>query len=381
MRRDGFGGPHFASHSHAEALQRRVAGRLALRRHDIALDRAFDSHLLGGRYPSNAGLLPVPSLRTRISRLPKAELPLFRHLYVGIPDSAADVADPRRQRDCATDQHRDRVGKVLWSLYVVALPIASLYLLRVLRRDRYSVLLRLPARLVLLLGSRRLPCDGHRDASLHSRPRARRAMARAEDVATWARAFALVAAAAMLWHALVFAQLLFDFGLLWMLWRADRPRDRLLAPAPMGPSIGLAIAWALVTLRSCPASTPHATDWPPLLDKVIRFFDSIGSAFPSWSSYALLFALLLAIGSMAKSRVPPASASSQGLTWRVENPFAWLCLAAVMSYLAMPNVFLGVEGISNRQPWFAAILVVFAWNPPARALPRAALFAPPASPA
>lgn len=261
-------------------------------------------------------------------------------------------------------------GRVIWTLYAVGLPLSSLYLLRVLGRDRWAVLLVFPIVLsywviggffaygtagpLLVLGLA---------ASVRwlSRP-------------TWPRGAVLAAlfAAAHLWHALVFAQLCFDFGALWLLARFEDPRARLRALAPLVPALGLFCAWTLAGLQGH-VPRARAAVWPPFFDNAAHFFEFIGPVIPQASGAIVVLAVVLAVGAIPRLRLAPAAPEPS--PFRVETPFAWLAALSVVLYMILPSKWLGVEGLGNRQPWVAALLLVFAWSLPARPWPRAALLA------
>jgi hypothetical protein len=256
---------------------------------------------------------------------------------------------------------------VVLTLYAVGLPAASLYLLRVLGRDRWAVLLVYPllisywviggffafatAAPLLVLG---LACA-----------------VRWFEAASWRHgaALAVIACALHLWHSLVLAQLLFDVGVLWLLVRFDDARARLRALAPLVPSLAIFAAWMLATVHGrAPGTRPPL--WPPFLDNAGHFFEFIGPIVPGATGAVMLLALVVAAGALAPGRAAPEAGR-----FRVPNPFAWLALLAALSFLCFPVVCFGVEGIDNRQPWLAALLFVFGWSLPARAAPRAALLA------
>ena len=261
----------------------------------------------------------------------------------------------------------ETAGRVVWTLYAVGLPAASLHLLRVLGRDRWAVVLVFPIVLsywvvggffafataapLLVLGL----ALGVRWLKAPSGP--------------GGVAFAAVVAALHLWHALAFAQLLFDFGVLWLLFRFDDARARLRALLPLAPALALFAAWLLVTVHGrAPAQRPAA--WPPFLANAGQFFEFIGPMLPGAAGAAAILALLVAAGMLARAR--PAPSAAEG-AFRLANPFALLSLLAAVSYLVFPATCFGVEGIHNRQPWIAALLFVFAWSLPAGRAARAAL--------
>ncbi len=259
----------------------------------------------------------------------------------------------------------ETAGRVLWTLYAVGLPIASLRLLGVLRRDPWCVLLVFPLVIsywviggffgfatgmpLLLLGLA--------------------ASVRWLEAPTLRRGAALAAlvVAAFLWHALIFAQLALDFGVLWLLHRAESGRARAWAAAPLAPAIAIFVAWMMAAVHGrAPGRKPP--QWPPFLQNASHFFDYLGPL-PQAAGVAFLLVLVLAAGAAA---VPATSPEASG-AFRVKRPFTWLAILAALSYAILPNACFGVEGLNNRQPYFAALLFVFGWTLPARRGARALL--------
>ncbi len=259
----------------------------------------------------------------------------------------------------------ETAGRILWTLYAVGLPAASLYLLAVLRRDRWSVLLVYPILLSYWV-------IGGFFAFATAAPLLVLGLAlgvRWLEAPSWRRgaAFAAVMCAVELWHALVFAQLLLDFGVLWVLRRSGGGRARLRALVPVAPAVALFAAWMLTTFPGRPPGARPPV-WPPLLGNAARFFEFIGPVIPGAASAALILALAILAGALAAARPPPGP-------FRLANPAAFLALIALLCFVVLPGDCFGVEGISNRQPWIAALLLVFGWPLPSRPALRAALLA------
>ncbi len=259
----------------------------------------------------------------------------------------------------------ETAGRVLWTLYAVGLPVASLHLLRVLRRDPWSVLLVFPLVIsywviggffafatgmpLLLLGLavsvRWLEAPSRRRGLL----------------------LAAIVAAALLWHALIFAQLALDFGVLWCLHRAENGRARTRALAPLVPALAIFVAWMAASIQGrTPGRRPPL--WPPFFDNAAHFFAYLG---PLPQAVGAMFLLALVLAVFAATR--PASAPGASFAFRVKSPFTWLAIVSTAGYVLLPSTCFGVEGINNRQPYFAALLFVFGWSLPARRLPRAVL--------
>lgn len=259
----------------------------------------------------------------------------------------------------------ETAGRVVWTLYAVALPVTSVYLLRVLGRDPWAVLLVYPLVISYWV-------IGGFFAFATGAPLLVLGLAWAVrwfEAPSWRRgaALATLGCALHLWHSLVFAQLLFDVGVLWLLFRFDDVRARGRALLPLLPSLGFFAAWMLATVHGRAPGT-RAAGWPPFLDNASHFFDYIGPIIPGAAGAVALFALLVGAGALGSGAARPPAGS-----FRVQNPFGWLALLAALSYLCFPVNCFGVEGINNRQPWLAVLLFVFAWGLPARPAARATL--------
>lgn len=261
----------------------------------------------------------------------------------------------------------ETAGRVMWTLYAAGLPAASLFLLRVLGRDRWAVLLVFP--LVLSYWA-----VGGFFAFATSGPLFVLGLALAVrwlEAPTPGRGVAFAAALCVLhlWHTMAFVQLLLDFGVLWILHRAEDGRARLVALWPTLPSLGLFAAWMLATIRGRPPGS-RPPSWPPFSDNAGRFFEYLGPILPEATGVAVVLAALVLGSALARSR-----RTAPHPAFRVDNPFGWLALIAVAGYLVFPSACFGVEGINNRQAWFAAVLFVAGWTLPARPAVRAAILA------
>ncbi|WP_437973165.1 hypothetical protein WMF11_30065 [Sorangium sp. So ce295] len=267
-------------------------------------------------------------------------------------------------------------GKVLLTAYTVALPAASMLLLRVLRRDRWCVLLVFP-----LVHSYWV--SGGFFAFATAPPLVVLGLAVAvrwldRPTPRLGVGLAAIAVALLLWHALALAQLLLDVTLLWALWRAPGPRERWRALLPLTPSLALFAVWVGRSVLTRPSGAPvprPVAAWPPFFENAAQLPELVGVLLPISVGYVLLFALLVVAGATAEPAAPHASPESPAARYRVPNAFAVLALASVVCHLVLPSYCLGVEGINNRHPWMAALLFTFAWTLPARPAPRAGLLA------
>ncbi len=260
----------------------------------------------------------------------------------------------------------EAAGRIVWTLYAVGLPLASLGLLSALGRERWAVLAVFPlvvssywvaggffgfatAAPLYVLG---LTC-----------------VVRWLDQPTTRRGAELSAVmiALHLWHALVFAQLMLDFVVLWLL--RDRARDRRSrVPWPALPPIAVFAIWFVASIATRPPAS-HPPVWPPFLDNATHLLEFVGPSAP----VLVALGLLLSVATILGRRDPGPSLSSP--IFRVGSPFGLLAAVGVVAYLVLPSTCFGVEGVGNRQPWMAALLVVFAWRPPARGIARPAILA------
>jgi hypothetical protein len=253
---------------------------------------------------------------------------------------------------------------MMWTGYVVALPLAAVHMLRSLDRDRWGVLLVFPlimsywvtggffafataAPLVVLglsVGVRWLRTSTPRQAVT----------------------FALIACCVHLWHALAYAQLVFCFCGLWCLCRFDDLRSRAAALGPLLPSMALFAAWLGVgLLRRAPGG--RAPTWAPFFENARHILDPLAPLVPGSAGATVIFVVLLVACAFGFGvRVRRVSAP-----FRVATPFGWVALALGCSYFVLPSSCFGVEGIGNRQPWVAALLMVFAFPLPERRVARA----------
>ncbi|HEY4121522.1 MAG TPA: hypothetical protein VGM56_26835 [Byssovorax sp.] len=272
----------------------------------------------------------------------------------------------------------ETAGRLAWTAYMIALPLCALRLLRALRHDRWAVLLVFPIALSSWV-------SGGFFAFATAAPLVVLGVALSvEWLETPSRrrgaALAALLVALHLWHALAFAELLFDFGVLWLLVRMDDVRARLSALAPLAPSLALFAAWALTTVVGHAAGAQPAV-WVALRDKATGFFAYVVPEVPIATGVAIALAVVLlasaAGGAVARARgLRPANVETAATAaFRVENPALWLALGALALYAALPESCLGVQGIDNRHPWYAALFAVVAWRPPRRAVVARALVA------
>jgi hypothetical protein len=246
-------------------------------------------------------------------------------------------------------------GRLLWAAYVGGLVLATLRLLRVLGRARWAALLLFPIVLSYWVAG---GCFAYATAA----PLVVLGLSIGVehlDVPTRGRAIALgaVACALHLWHSIALAELGLAFGVLWLLRRFPSHRARALAVAPFAPAFALFVAWLAISPRGTAGG--GANVWPTFQESAPRFLDTIGPITPEAGGATMLFALVLAAGAAMR----PASGPGEDGGYRVASPFAWVALVAA-AYFVLPTSVRGVEGIANRLPWFAALMLVFGYGLP-----------------
>jgi hypothetical protein len=185
-----------------------------------------------------------------------------------------------------------------------------------------------------------------------------------------ARAGAALAACAcitLLWHGIAYVQLSLSVAVLWMSWRASNARARVVALAPMLPSLALFAAWTSSTFGTTSTKAAPAA-WQRPSEAAASIVAHVWATVPRASAQALIFCLFVAGGLALRRR---SERKLRDATWRVSNPFLVLGLVHLVAYFVLPISAAHVEGISNRFPYVAALAFVFAWELPRARLPRA----------
>ncbi len=262
-------------------------------------------------------------------------------------------------------------GKLLLTLDYAALVAAGAYLLRVLGRPRWALVLLFP-----LLHSRWTVIGGY----------AAYATAFPLIVLGWALTvrwlarldrgagvrLAVCLCVTLLWHGVGFAMLGLGFGGLWGLWRAPSLRARWLAVAPTLPSLALMALWIGSTFQK--KSAPSSLHWRPLWESADHLLDHVWATVPHATARAFLLAVVVIGGLVASTRNVGASGpTAGGRMWKVENPFLFLAGLYLVCFFLCPIDALGVEILSPRFSIQAAMAVVFAWNLPQPSALRAAV--------
>jgi hypothetical protein len=265
----------------------------------------------------------------------------------------------------------EAAGKLLLTLDYVGLVAASAYMLRVLGRPRWAIVLLFP-----FIHSRWTVIGGY----------AAYATAFPLIVLGWALSvrwlqrldrasgvkLGLCLCATLLWHGVGFAVLGLGFASLWLLWRAPSVRARVLAVAPALPPLALAALWVGSTFRHGGGSSEAR--WRPAWEAADKLLDHVWATVPHATARALLLAFLVIGGLVASSRNVGASGPTARM-WRVENPLLFFAALCMVGYFVLPIDALGVAILSPRLSIQAAMALVFAWNLPRPPMARAAVVA------
>jgi hypothetical protein len=258
-------------------------------------------------------------------------------------------------------------GKCLLSMGSAGLVAASVYLLHVLGRPRWAVVLVFP-----LIHSRWDITGGYTPY----------ATAMPILVLGWALAvrwfqrmdrlsgvaLALCLCATLWWHGIAFVVAGLGFAVLWGLWDAPSLRARVMSVAPTVPCLVQCAAWLAPTFGHKPAHSSPPT-WAGPLEALDSTVEYTWASIPHAQALAMVLAILVCAG-LVLGRANVGARPSAGPTWRVENPFLVLSLVYFLAYLAFPTQIGGVEGVSIRFPYPAVLAFVFAWNLPAGRVSR-----------
>jgi len=250
----------------------------------------------------------------------------------------------------------ETAGKLVYTAYVLGLPLASLRLLRVLDKDPCLVFLIFPLTFSYWFnGGFFAFCTGMPLITLGisegiqwlAKPSERRGAV-----------LALLLIAVFFWHALVFATLVQALFVLWLFARGKDLKARVVLTAPMIPALGLFLVWMRMNVLQRPSGPVKANCvYRPLWINTAEFLQSVGMLVAESYAQILLFCLLLVIffrfGTSARTRQ----------LFQIGNPFAILSLLAVAESLFLPRDCFGVEGLNHRQCWVAAYFLIFALEP------------------
>ncbi len=262
-------------------------------------------------------------------------------------------------------------GKVLLTIQNIGMVASSAYLLHVLGRPRWAIVLLFP-----LIHSRWTVVGGY----------AAYATALPLIVLGWALTVrwlhrldvpsGLVLAACLcvtlLWHGLAYAVLGLGYAGLWGLWRSPSIRARALSVAPTLPSFVLLVIWLGSTFEK--KTAPGAWVWRPAWEAADKLLLHVWATIPHATARALLLSVLV-IGGLVVSRRNVGGSGPMAQMWRVGNPFLFVAGLYLVAYFALPIGGLGVEVVSPRFSFSAALAFVFAWNLPAAPLSRVSVVA------
>jgi hypothetical protein len=261
----------------------------------------------------------------------------------------------------------DAGGKLLLTLDNVGLVAAGVYLLHVLGRSRWTIVLLFP-----LVHSRWTVIGGF----------VAYATAFPWVVLGWGltvqwlrrREFhsgvmlAGCLCVTLFWHGLAFAVLGMGFAVLWMLWRAPSWRVRATSVWPTVPSLVQFGLWIGSTFQR-----PHESSgwkWRPLWEAADHLLDHVVPTIPHATARALLLAGLLVGASMMVRRTLGASGPAARM-WRVDHPMLVLAALYLLGFFVLPSDGLHVEILAQRFSIHAAMAAVFAYNLPEAARMRA----------
>ena len=265
----------------------------------------------------------------------------------------------------------EAAAKLLLTLNNVAMVASSAYLLRLLGRPRWAVVLLFP-----LIHSRWTVIGGfvvYATAfplvvlgwALGVRWLRRRDRVSGVLLGLWL-------CVTLLWHGLGFGVLGLGFAGLWLLWRAPSMRARALAVVPTLPSLVLMVVWVGSTFQK--KAEPTSWHWRPGWEAADKLLDHVWATVPHATARALLLAILV-IGGLVLSRRNVGASGPAARMWRVDNPFLVVSGIYFAAYFLLPEDGLGVEVLSPRFSIQAATAAIFAWNLPSPRVMRASVVA------
>lgn len=261
--------------------------------------------------------------------------------------------------------------KLLLTLQNVAMVAAGAYLLRVLKRPRWAIVLLFP-----LIHSRWTVGGGY-VAYATSFPLIVLGWAfvvrwfERRDV-TMGVLLAACLSLALLWHGIAFAVLGLGFTGLWILWRAPSLRTRALSLLPTVPSLTLFAVWIGSTFRSKAESSRWR--WRQPWEAADGILYHVCPTTPHATALALLLCVLL-VGGLLVARRNMGASESGVRPWRVDNPFLFVAALYLIFYFILPIDALSVEVLSPRLSIQAATAAVFAWNLPSARVARTTVVA------
>jgi hypothetical protein len=265
----------------------------------------------------------------------------------------------------------ETAGKVMLSAQAVGMVGASAFLLRTLGRPRWALVLLFP-----LLQSRWTVTGGF-FAYATALPLVFLTLAllvrwlRAPSIRTGAPLAASLCAV-LLWHGIGFVTVGVGVAVLWFLWRAPSIRARALSVVPLVPALVLCAVWQKATFVDNPGK--HPPSWLPVADAAEALVEQVWLSIPHNEAFAIAFVILVIVSLSLGKRMGVAEPGARAM-WRVDNPFLIVSLAYLAGYFLFPMYVGGVEGLSNRFAYPAALSFVFAWDLPAERIKRSLVIA------
>lgn len=265
----------------------------------------------------------------------------------------------------------ESAGKVMLALQNVSMVAASIYLLRVLGRSRWAVLLMFP-----LIHSVWTITGGF---AAYSTCLPLNILAWALTVRWFERldlragvALGVCLCANLLWHGVGFMQAGLAFATLWVLWRAPSWRARALSVVPTIPCLLQWAAWVASTFSKKGTHTPPS--WLDPWEAAEKMLDHVWASVPHYQMRAFALFVIVGVG-LLLSPVNEGASGPTSRMWRFNNPFLVLSVVYLAAYFGVPWYWNQVEGVGCRFAYIGAIAFVFAWNLPRGVGARAAVLA------
>jgi hypothetical protein len=259
-------------------------------------------------------------------------------------------------------------GRVMLSAHAVGMVASTAFLLRTLGRPRWALVLLFP-----LIQSRWLVTGGY-FVFATSLPLVLLTLAL---LVRWLRDLrpatgALLAGslcAVFFWHGIGFVIAGLGIAVLWFLWRAPSLRARASSVVPMVPSLVLCAVWQWTTFVG--GSSKHVPpSWRPVSEAAETFVEYVWPSIPHSQAFAFALAVLVVVGLSLGKRLAGTEGHARAM-WRVDNPFLIVSLTYLAGYFLFPMYVGGVEGMSSRCAYPAALAFVLAWSLPADRAARA----------
>jgi len=262
-------------------------------------------------------------------------------------------------------------AKLLLTLQNVSLVVASAYLLRVLGRPRWAIVLLFPfvhSRWTVMGGF--VPYATAFPLVVLGWALTVRWFRRLDPMS--GAYLALCLCVTLLWHGVAFGAAGLGFAGLWLLWRAPSQPARMMSVVPTVPSLVQMAVWLGSTFQKN-AESPGWT-WRTFWEACDHLTDHVLPTVPHRPAIALLLAIIV-LGGLVVSRRSEGATGPAARMWRVENPFLIVASLYLAAYFLFPENGLGVAVLSPRFSIHAAMAAVFAWNLPAERVARVGVLA------